>query len=136
MPVVLGKDVLLDLHHFGLTQAGRVGVSRACAVVQVGDAVVRVRMPHHAAVGHHVHVVMLVSMWRVAVVHVAMVMEVIVLTAMVMGGAVLVRMPVRGSVRMHVLVAVAFDLRFAAAAAAGCTHVRSPRRRVRRLRFP
>jgi len=123
-------------------------------------------MPHHAAVGHYMHVVMLVSMWRVAVVHVAMVMKVIMLAAMIMGGVVLVRMPVRGSVRMpmfvfvsmfvrvfrfegrgmtvnrpvrmHVLVpvAVAFDLRFAAAAAAGCAHVRSPRRRLRRLRFP
>jgi hypothetical protein len=97
---------------------------------------------------------MLMSMWRVAVVHVAMVMEVIMLAAMLMGCVVLVRMPmfvlvrvfrlvgmgmtVDRPVRMHVLVlvAVALDLRFAAAAAAGCAHVRSPRRRVRRLRFP
>ncbi|HQR55610.1 MAG TPA: hypothetical protein PLW72_06440 [Burkholderiaceae bacterium] len=123
-------------------------------------------MTHHAAVGHHVHVVMLVPVGRAAFVYVAMVMEVIVLAAMVMGGVVLVRVPVRGAVCMPmfvfmpvlvgmlrlvgmgmavdssvgmdvlVLVAIAFDHRFAAAAAAGCAHVRSPRRRFRRLRFP
>jgi K+-sensing histidine kinase KdpD len=102
--------------------------------VQVGDAVVRVRMPHHAAVRHYVHVVVLVCIRRAAVVHVAMVMKVIMLAAMFMGGVVSVRMPVRGSVLMHVLVVVAFDLRFAAAAAAGCAHVCSPRRRLRRRR--
>jgi hypothetical protein len=139
-------------------------VRRACAVVQVSGAVVGVRMTHHAAIGHHVHVVMLVLMWRVAVVHVAMVMEVIMFAAMLMGRVVLVRMPVRGPVRMPmfvlvsvlvrvfrvvgmamtvdrpvrmhvlVLVAVAFDLRFAAAAAAGCAHVCSPESRLRRRR--
>jgi hypothetical protein len=102
------------------------------------------------------HVIMLVSMRRAALVHVAMMMEVIMLAAMVVGGFVLVLMSVIMSmlvrmlrlvgmgmtvdcpVRMHVLVlvAVAFDLRFAAAATAGCAHLRSPRRRVRRPRFP
>jgi hypothetical protein len=117
-----------------------------------------VRMAHHAAVGHHMHVLMLVSVRRIAVMHVAMVMEVIMLASMLVGGFVLVpvRVPrlvlmsmlvrmlrlvgmgmtVDRPVRMHVLVLVAFDLRFAAAATAGCAHFRSPRRRVRRPRFP
>jgi hypothetical protein len=97
-------------------------------------------VPHDAAVGHHVHV--LVHKWirRVAIVHMTVVMQVVVRTIVAL--VVIVVMPMHvtmnGSVRVHVLVLMrrvvhrAFDLGFAAAASTGRAHDGSPRCRLSR----
>jgi hypothetical protein len=152
-------------------------VRRALAIVQVAAAVVFVDMAHQAAVRHDVGVLVRMGWLRVALVLVAVVMQVIVVRAMAMGSLVHVVVPVRGAIGMGVLVHVclcmimrmvvrmvvpgivrvrmpvhraigmrvlmlvriALDAGFAAAAAAGRAHVRPPLafwRRLRRLRLP
>jgi hypothetical protein len=84
----------------------------------------RVRVTHDAAVGHHVHVLVLVVVSSSAVMHVAVMVKMVVFAAVTVPAVVRVAVLVHGTVRMDVLVfvAFAFDLGFAAAAATGRAH--------------
>jgi hypothetical protein len=138
--VVPAEDVLLDLHHARLRQAGRVRVRGTGAEVDVvavrHNASVIVRVPDDCPVRHPMFV--LVRVFVIVVVAVIVIipvsMNVVVVAVRPVLVLVLVRVrvrvivtvvvPVHGAVGMPMLVSVllAFDLRFAAAAAACCAH--------------
>jgi hypothetical protein len=124
--VVLPEDVLLDLHHPGLRQAGRVGVRGAGPEVHVvamgDDSTMVMGVPDDSAVRHHVRV--LVRMLVVGAV--VVIVDVVVSAARTVLMVVIVPMivGVNGAVGVPMLAArrFAFDLRFAAAAAACRAH--------------
>jgi hypothetical protein len=73
-------------------------------VVQVGRTFVGMQVSHDAAVGYHVHVLML--MRRVAIVQMTVVMEMVVLAVVAMRVFVIMRVAVRRAIRVVVLVRV------------------------------
>jgi hypothetical protein len=127
--VVLGQDVLLDLHHARLAHAGHVGAGRAGAVVEIaGDAVFVMVMLFAMRVG--VLAFVRVGVAVLAAVAVVMGMRMHAERRVVVAVIVLIRMVVGMGMHravfmdMGVFVRPAFDLRFTCAAAANRTHSR------------